>query len=708
MPRIENYTRKVSPISGVGGQVAPANTSGVTDFAQEVSAGINEGLRRKEALEKSDGDLWAINTMADFRANQEERFDNAKFNIDPKSDAQGFARGQNQAFEDDLKVYLETAPSSYAKKAFEVAARNYQQRFFSEAMGTEASARASYRERSIQEAAVKESNSILNSISPVDTYKDIATARVLSIQGANLSPDKKNALTNLATNHFSETLVRADAAVDPKLAINRIDSGYYAKLPHWNIHGDDMAKLRASVAQMSGVRSTSLRPQINQAFDDAASRAWLQAQQGQVIEVTLPFDEETMKESLGKEAYKQKTNALVATLRAADKIYDLAHQPIETTVQQIRKWESDVTGAKAGSIDVGAESQAIAQAKRALSEEAVLRAKDPAGAAEREASRLYGVGVWDKMSETDRINARLAIQQGMFGIHASKVQPLPQSQVDSMVANFNSLPPDEVQMQIAILARQFSEPGSHRPNAVFTQVMGQLMNSGLPKGYAFSELFNGTPYGNAYMQALRVKSSDSIAQGLDSSKINDLRKGFSEHPLLRKFAAAASAATGEKSAEYVSAMMNEFMKVGIMSIRSAPSSTAPEIVAAIVKSTIGAKYSVQDTYYIPHVNDNGTRNDPVKVVQRLERIAAERVMDDSGAKFTPDNLSEADYKSPSLLWIPNEDGSGVIRATAVRGAPGKYLPLLMGTRRWEVLFQDTNRLIGALDNPGRMSSGKIQ
>jgi len=137
----------------------------------------------------------------------------------------------------------------------------------------------------------------------------------------------------------------------------------------------------------------------------------------------------------------------------------------------------------------------------------------------------------------------------------------------------------------------------------------------------------------------------------------------------------------------------------------------------MVEDLVKKQMTVNGTYYVP-ARDPYTHQgyDPQRVDKVLSRVA-ETWKQSNGEVFKPVVKSANPHLSPAyteesikdarnLVWLTNEDGSGVYRAVKAKGAPGLFVPVMDAKgNRYEIRFSDTDFLNGLLD--GRAATGRV-
>ncbi len=353
-----------------------------------------------------------------------------------------------------------------------------------------------------------------------------------------------------------------------------------------------------------------------------------------------------------------------------------------------------------------------------LQAEAKLRATDPAAAAERNAVELDPTG-YGGQSLASRVATRVAIQQNQFKLPEFQQRLLTKDEAQGYVKRIKDAGSlDEAQQIMSQMQQEFvgqnPTPASKR---LYAKFMGELYANGLDKGYMFMDFTRTQAYGNMFAQALKSKSDEEVTAGMSTERIKEVRNSLASNQEYQQFLHMLSITGGTAGGEYAGTFAKTMERAAFLAARD-PKTSGSDLIKSMVSDLITKQMTVNGTYYVP-TRDPYTHQgyDPQRIDKTLSR-AAESWKTPSGEVFKPVVKSANPHLSPAyteesikdarnLVWLTNEDGSGVYRAVKAKGSPGLFVPIMDAKgSRYEIRFSDVEFLGSLMD--GRAVTGKIK
>lgn len=388
----------------------------------------------------------------------------------------------------------------------------------------------------------------------------------------------------------------------------------------------------------------------------------------------------------------------------------MSKAPTETQAY-VKKILSSSTNGVAGAKIAGATTEL-------LQAEAKLRATDPASAAERNAVELDPTG-YASQSLATRVATRVAIQQNQFKLPEFQQRLLTKDEAQGYVKRIKDAGSlDEAQQLMGQFQQEFvgqnPTPQSKRLHAKF---MGELYANGLDKGYMFMDFTRTQAYGNLFAQALKSKSDEEVTAGLPTERVKEVRNSLASNQEYQQFLSMLAVTGGTAGGEYAGTFAKTMERAAFLAARD-PKTSGSDLIKSMVEDLVTKQMTVNGTYYVP-TRDPYTHQgyDPQRIDKTLTK-AAETWKLPSGEVFKPVVKSANPHLAPAyteesikearnLVWLTNEDGSGVYRAVKAKGAPGLFVPVTDAKgSRYEIRFSDVDFLNALM--AGRAVTGKVK
>lgn len=738
--KVETYNSSVLP------DATPRQSGPIEMGLGQGQAALAQGLEQlghastRLAIRKQEEDdhLWSMNAVSAFRQQHLKQFEEAK-NAAPDG-ADGFTEQQNNYFEGNLKTMLDTAPTKRARQLAEVQAREFQQSYFAHSLQFESAERQRNRFQLQVDGAKLESNEIDMAANPLDSYMQVVPARLKLIAGSGEDPATRQKIADAVSNHFSKTLVLADARRDPAGTLAKIDDGTYSKLPGWNLYGDQLDMLRRGVEARANHKdvgeSAAIRDAINEHIE-RVKRAEFDPNTGRMTPVPeFPFSDERVEKALGPVAYKnwkEKQRVLPIVMEIGAKI-PLAS---DTEIQSYRrKLKTDIDSGKiSAELGNAAESTLDDIIKHTMKE----RREDPALAAQRTAAGIFGES-YTNATHADQLNARVMVQKSVFGLKDHEVRLLGKEELKSTVRKLQDMQPDEVQAYLRDLPTQINES---LKAATFKQVAHEMFNpekmsslymaelfqhGGLNKEYMWVNFSSSQHYGNTLLKAISAKDAE-LAKSMPKEQVVDLHKQVETNETLNQFTRIIAASGGTS---FIGSLQSLVTKAAMISMNDPSKPQVKNVIDAIVHDIVDDQISLNGTYYVPKSDPLTHRPLDHKAIDVQLKTMGDTWTKSDGTRFQPvintrkESLQGSQThidgslnpRDGTYVWLSNSDGSGVYRAVRMMGSaqadqPGVYTPVLDSKgQRYELLFKDLSAAVGyAKANesaPKRISSGTIR
>jgi len=657
--------------------------------------------------------------------------------------ADGFTKQQNDLLESNMKTMLDTAPTKRARQLAEVQAREFQQSYFGHALQFEAAERQRNRFQQQMDGAKLESNEIDMDPNPLDAYMRIVPARTKLINGSGEDPAARQKMVDAATNHFSKTLVLADARRDPAGTLAKIDDGTYAKLPGWNLYGDQLEMLRRGVEARANHKDTGEAAAIRDAISEQIARmqrAEFDPATGKMTPLpTFPYDDARVEKALGPVAFKnwkEKQQYLPQVMEIGAKIPLVDSAQIATYRKDLKaKIDSGAISAEFGNAAESAMDGIIANVIKE-------RRKDPAGAAAKTAAGLFGEA-YATGTQAEQLNARVMVQKGVFGLQDHEVRLLSDEELKATVTKLKDMAPDAVQAYLRALPDQLNESlksakfqqakhENFNPEKMSSMYMAELFqHGGLNKEYMWVNFSSNQHYGNVLLKAISAKE-DMLAKSIPKEQMVDLHKQIETNETLAQFTRVVSAASGANGVEYIGSLQSLVTKASIIAMNDPSKPQVKNVVDAIVQDVISDQVGLNGTYYVPKQDPLTHKPLDHKKVDVLLKQAGDNWTKVDGTRFEPviktaktalqGSQTHIDGslhpKDGTFVWLSNSDGSGVYRAVRMMGSthsdqPGSYAAVLDSKgQRYELLFKDLELISGYAKAhstaPRRISVGNVR
>ena len=741
--KIETYDSRVLP------DAVQHPTGPIESGLSQGTAALNQGLDQlghaatRLAIRKQEEDdhLWSMNAMSSFRQNKLVQLEDAK-NQAPEG-ADGFTKVQNDAFENDMRIMLDSAPTKRARQLAEMQAREFQQTYFAHSLQFESAERQRNRFQQHLDGSKSESNEIDMAANPMDAYMQLVPARLKLIAGSGEDPSTRQKIADAVSNHFSKTIVLAEARRDPATALAKIDDGTYSKLPGWNLYGDQLEMLRrgveARVNHKDAGESQAIRDSINN-WLESVKRAEFDPTTGRMTPPPeFPYDDARVEKALGPVAFKnwkEKQRVIPIVMEIGAKI------PLSTPEEisnSRKKFKADVDSGRISAELGNAAESTLDDIIRAVTKE---RAENPASAAARAAAGLFGEH-YTSATLADQMNARVMVQKSVFKMQDHEVRLMSKEELKSTVIKLKDMAPDQVQAYLRELPEQINESVKaarfqqvahemFNPEKLSAQYMAELFqHGGLNKEYLWVNFSSSQHYGNTLLSAIRAKEAD-LAKSLPKEQVVDLHKQVEANETLAQFTRIISASAGPDGAEYIGSLQSLVSKAAMMAMNDPNKPQVKNVVDAIVKDVIDDQISLNGTYYVPKVDPLTHRSLDHKRIDAQLKTVGDNWTKADGSRFEPvvntrktalqgSPMHKDGYLNPrdgTYVWLSNSDGSGVYRAVRLMGSaqgdqPGNYQAVTDNKgQRYEILFKDLESMTGYAKAqetaPRRFAAGKIR
>jgi hypothetical protein len=744
--KVETYSSNVGIDAPVAQGMNPRTISdgGMGALAQGLNQAAQafhqEDMRQKHILDQQseeEAKLWSLNTMSDMRQRMLVNLEDAKNNAPDGAD--GFAGQQNQVYESALQNILKEAPNRRAKALFEAHARDFQNTYFAHALTFESGEKQRKKLQGITDGAKSESNEIDMAANPTEAYLRLVPQRLEFIDSLREDPATRAKIKDGITTHYSKTLVLAEGRRDPVGTLAKIDDGIYAKMPGWNLYGDQLESLRRGIEARANRQESSKSALIKDAYEEwkaQLSRKEVDAN-GKLTPPDFGYSDADVEKALGPIAFKHYKEEREFLPIAQTYTSAMAVSDPEYAGNALKRIRSDI---ESGKLTAGLGNRLEEYVTKAAQENETFRKKDPAAASDIAARRIFGDDYLNG-NRADQLLLREGTQIARFGTPAHNIRLLTDDEAKTMARDLSGMSVDKAQEWMRNLEAQMQPSGKIAVNfqgkdgantdskRLTTQVMSELFSYGkLDKGFMFMNFTADTKYGNYFAKAMRIKDDEQLTTGLPQTLTTEIKKSIDENSDLKKFTQVMRMSAGEAGAEYASVLEKLIRRTAYMTAGDASSPDASSLVKNIVEETITNQIKVNGTYYVPS-RDHATGRplDAAKIDQQL-KIVGEAWLNTRGERFIPDVRSSnriiqgspaqaENVNNPrdgSYVWLSLEDGSGVYRAVRLRGSsgsdlPGAYAPVLDANKqRYELRFKELPELVNLLRNPKLQSSGKIR
>lgn len=352
-----------------------------------------------------------------------------------------------------------------------------------------------------------------------------------------------------------------------------------------------------------------------------------------------------------------------------------------------------------------------------LQAEAKLRASDPAAAAERNAVELDPTN-YPGQPIAARVATRLGIQQNQFKLPEFQQRLLTKDEAQGYVKRIRDAGTlDEAQQIMSQIQQEFvGQSQTPQNKRLYAKFMGELYANGLDKGYMFLDFTRTQAYGNMFAQALKSTSEEEVTAGMTPERIKEVRNALMSNQEYQQFLHMLSITGGTAGGEYAGTFAKTMERAAFLAARD-PKTSGSDLIKSMADDLITKQMTVNGTYYVP-TRDPYTHKgyDPQRVDKTLSR-AAESWKRPNGEVFKPVVKSANPHLSPAyteesikdarnLVWLTNEDGSGVYRAVKAKGSPGLFVPIMDAKGlRYEIRFSDVDFLEALLS--GRAAVGRV-
>lgn len=744
--KVETYN---SNVSLEGPAQSGMNPRAIGDGGMEaLSRGLNqvaqvahqEDMRQKHILDQQseeEAKLWSLNTMSDMRQKMLTNLEEAKNNASDGAD--GFAGQQNQVYEGALQNILKEAPNRRAKALFEAHARDFQNTYFAHALTFESGEKQRAKLQGITDGAKSESNEIDQAGNPMATYLNLVPQRLEFIANLREDPATRAKIREGITTHYSKTLVLAEARRDPVGTLAKIDDGTYAKLPGWNLYGDQLESLRRGVEARVNRMDASQSAAVKDAYEEwkaQLARKEVDAN-GNLAVPEFKFSDEVVKKALGEIGFAHFKEEREFLPIAQKYTSGMALNDTGYASKAIKQIRMDI---ESGRLTAKLGNNLEEYVTKVAQEQETLRRKDPAAASDVAARRIFGEDYLNG-NRADQLLFREAAQINNFKISSHNIRLLTDDEAKTMARDLSSMSIDKAQEWMRNLEQQLQPSGKFAVNVqgtdgantdskrMVSQVMEELFTHGkLDKGFMFMNFTADTKYGNYFAKAMRIKDDEQLTTGLPQTLVREIKKSIDENSDLKKFTQVMRMSAGESGAEYSSVLEKLIRRTAYMTAGDASSPDASSLVKNIVQETILNQIKTNGTYYVPsrdHIT--GRQLDADKIDKQL-KVIGDAWINTRGERFIPNlrssnsRLQDSPYQRDSVhapeegsyAWLTLEDGTGVYRAVQMRGSaggdlPGVYAPVLdHNNQRYEVRFKELDSLVNLAKNPKLQSSGKIQ
>lgn len=736
MPRVPTYDSQVGverPRSlDLDKSGIRAIEAGTNQLARGVDTLISSYLQQEEKKKKEqkilqgrDDRNWALDRSSEFRLESIKDLEESK--EASKMGAAGFTETQLEKFEKRARAYLQIAPNDQARDLLDNEIRQWNPNYLSQTLGFEIAEKQRFRKQSHIDSAINESNEIALDPSSVSAYVRLVPKRVQAIEEDNINPGDKYRILGDIRRHFSKSLVMADSVRDPVETLKKIDDGFYSKLPHWNLHGDEMIAVRNHVANMSERQNREQYESIRNSVEDyIASVPILVGRMmttpaegkpgGAKVEISDPATQLGIPKEVLKKAYGAQYLKMVerwdTAVRASVLLRGIRETPAEklmenfrTANEALRTGKDPLTG---DPVDYSSTVRILEVYGKAIEKEITARSQDPGGLAKSNLQDL-NPQFFSGLSPYEQAKQVVEYQTRNYGTRPEDTNPLAKSEAKAIVDTFKEGSVDKIQGLNQSLKAWYirTEPDGRQDLSLYRGVMKQLAKEGLPKGMMFLDFMSLTPYGRFYLEGQRTSSEQALIEGISGGQetARIIRNGLKESSQFQAFLNIITIANGTKGVEYASEFRNGVERTLFLMARGPQSQKPRSMVEDFSRAVITDQLTSFGTYFVPKFDLSTNRHlNPDKIQVALESIARNWVVDLSGKKFDPNVAGARD--ASNLVWIMSSSGDGVIRAAKL-GNSNIYQPLEDSQgKQWEIKFRDAQDL--ALVGTGRRVFGTVK
>jgi hypothetical protein len=646
--------------------------TGVLRSRQEAAqAELNErALREQQRRELEDDRLTATNAMTEFRMGRQQALEESLGTVEPG--APDFAKNYNASYEDALKQAAETMPNTQAKTFFELEARQFQTQQFNEAITAEVAERQRYRTQALVDGAEAESAEIGMATDTVATWESLVPNRIDMINKSAISPKAKQAAIDASTRHFSRSMVIADGQNNPQMAIERIDSGFYHKLPGFNMYDDQLQQMRRNLESKANVKDMQLVANIKDAYNQWTAEVVY----GTNAVKEMPLTDEQIKFAYGPEGYNTvKDNT--ATLQAVmPYMSGLALKSPEEVAKITETLKNDSSRATVWSKQVELINEKYQQI---LSE----RESNPGLALDN----MTKLSLPANASMSDKLGAKaiLAVDAGM-----PMANLLSNEEVKSTVAQITAGNAQQTERQLARFMEDLDVAGevSYKlksgevvnksiKNIVMEQMYANGKNGGgLDRKYMVAEFAKGSNYHQFFIQAIKEKDVEGLKQRLGpvAKQVSDQLKANTSFSLFRQHI--------DKAADFGAGELLNQLYQTVETAALLASQQGKPMTNEVVKDLIDNRYHMGKTYFAPkevaatvselddrlnYLKNNMVRPNGVKIDVNINSSNA--ILNGTP---TAENMRK---NADNFVWLTDGSGDGLYMAQYLPNA-GQYMPVL--------------------------------
>lgn len=385
----------------------------------------------------------------------------------------------------------------------------------------------------------------------------------------------------------------------------------------------------------------------------------------------------------------------------------LGHAPSET-----QKYVNSILTGAGGGVGAKKANNKLLQIDTA---ERKLRASDPAAAADRNLASIDPN--YNEAPLADKLARRQAMQTTDFKMPEHRQGVLTKAEAEGLAMQISSADIDQAQQTMGQIKQQIvGTANDAKSQMLWNKVFSEIIDKGkLDKGYMFMDFTAGRMYGNMFARALQIKTDKEAFEGVNPEIVKSARNSMYSHQGYQNFLHTMSITGGAGGSEYSATFAKTFEKTVFLALRD-PHSSPSKVVDAVYKDLIGDQQASFGTFFVP-TEDPYTKQkyDTTAIANTLENIGDHWLS--SSGKFeaiatSTNNLLPEEYlkrsiaNADNLVWVTNEDSSGVYRAIKAVGAPGIYIPLLdKKGNRYGVKFTDVMSIYNDYHGTGQAKPG---
>lgn len=745
-------------------------SKGLNTAAGNLQSVANVDLRNLQQQKENEASIWAVNSMSALRTTSLANMEKAKSAAIPG--AAGFASTQNNEYETMLTELSSAAPNGLAKQQFEMHARQYQSQHMGAAITYEASEKQRYAVQQHVDAAKSESQDLLlrpdmyhgivvprlaaiqlsnvdpdtknrlreevsshfsetvirgvGNKSPSRALQMLDSGAFSKLPGFNLYGDRLDRLrTHLESESNrvqSENRTQLRGAIEDHVADYQnglvkdpVPPGYTLPSIRAILTPPDFARYQKQIEILSANKELGKLVRHGDLGTLADGYGAKSTGKGPSEDMG-PAEMRKLLDTFGGDYSKALAARNWSPEKVTKAVKDFGPNWMSavpsSTQEYVKRILTDARGVTGGKI--------LQNAQGLIKDEAKMRQDDPAAVADRNAQELDPDNYSNK-SLPERLAIREGIQKGQFKLPEFNQRLLTKAEATAFVAKIKgSSNLDDAQKFIRQLKGELmGATPTPKGKQIYSRVMGELISAGLDKGYMFMDFTSKQAYGNVFAQALKSKSDADVTDGIPPERIRGVRNALNSNQEYQNFLSVITLSGGVAGGEYAGSFAKTMERAALLASRD-PKSSSQDLVKAMVTDLISEQMHIQGTYYIPTRDPYTNQGYDARKVDRVLSKAAEAWTTPTG-QFIPDATSDNPHLSSSytqdsikdaknLVWLTNEDGSGVYRAVKARGHPSLFTPITdKQGNRFEIKFTDTDFLEGKLlidKTAAEMKAGK--